>query len=224
MPMRTLINSLRPLGHMQLYRKGSSILLQGEIPRNCFIIVDGIVRAYAITNGGEERLVALYGPGDIFPFAWVLGQASTSLFYYDAVNDVRALRIDKTTLTEMTDKDPIANKALIKLLSQDYAALMMRITGLIQSRAVDKIAYTLYYLLLRYGIERAENEYFIDLKLSQGMLAQLIGQTRESTAKNIKILRDKRVISYKSSSYSVRKDKLEKFLGEDSFRDLELKG
>jgi Mn-dependent DtxR family transcriptional regulator len=62
----------------------------------------------------------------------------------------------------------------------------------------------------------------IDLRLSQTSLAQLIGQTRESTAKNIKILKNKGIINYRSSIYTVDKAKLEKFMGEDSFRDIDL--
>jgi len=48
----------------------------------------------------------------------------------------------------------------------------------------------------------------------------LVGLTRESTAKNMKILRDRGIIDYASFTYTVDKAKLEAFLGEDGFRDL----
>jgi CRP-like cAMP-binding protein len=64
--------------------------------------------------------------------------------------------------------------------------------------------------------------YEIDLKLTQGMLANLIGQTRESTAKNLKQLKESGIIDYASSTYRVSKKKLENFLGEDTFRNLEI--
>ena len=105
---------------------------------------------------------------------------------------------------------------------KSQAELLLRITGLSQSRAAEKICYTLYFLMFRYGVERAPGTYEIDLKLTQGMLANLIGQTRESTAKNLKALKQSGVIDYTSSTYTINKQKLEAFLGEDVFRDLAL--
>lgn len=43
--------------------------------------------------------------------------------------------------------------------------------------------------MFRYGIERQAGTFEIDLKLTQSMLANLRGQTRESTAKNLKFLK-----------------------------------
>lgn len=219
---RTLINILRPVAQLKLYRKGASMLLQGEVPRGTSVIVDGVVRAYIITPDGEERVAALYGPGDIFPFAWTYGHSSAALFYYEALNDVRLLVVGRDTFLHTIESSPEATQAMTHLLTKDYVALLMRITGLIQSRAVEKIAYTFYYFIFRYGIEREPHVYLIDLKLSQGMIATLIGQTRESTAKNIKILKDKGILTYRGSKYLVHKRKLERFLGEDSFADLDI--
>ena len=76
--------------------------------------------------------------------------------------------------------------------------------------------------MFRYGIERSPGVYEIDLKITQSMLANLIGQTRESTAKNLKALKELDIIEYTGSTYFVDKVKLEQYLGEDSFRSLEL--
>lgn len=221
--MKRLMSILRPHGHLQLYRKGASILLQGEIPRNCFVIIDGIVRGYTITSSGEERLVGLYGPNDLLPVPWIFGHSPMSIFYYDAVNDVRLLKVSKDTLHEVIAANPETNDALVSLLSIDYTAVLMRITGLVQPRAIDKIAYTLYFLAFRFGIEVEPGKFEFTLKLSQTMIAQLIGQTRESTAKNLKTLRAKKVLIYERSSYIVDVKRLEKFLGEDSFRNITIR-
>ena len=143
-------------------------------------------------------------------------------FYYDAVSDVRLLHIPHEQFIATISSSPETLRAVLTLLGKDYTALLLRVTGLSQSRTIDKICYTLYYLLFRYGQEKTPGEFTINLKLSQSMLADLIGQTREGTAKNIKILREKEIISYSSLTYVVNKKKLEQFLGEDSFRDIKL--
>ncbi|HEX8390157.1 MAG TPA: Crp/Fnr family transcriptional regulator, partial [Candidatus Saccharimonadales bacterium] len=193
---------------------------QGEVPRRAFIVRDGVIRAYTITSSGEERVVALYGRGDIFPLTWLLGETTNTLFYYDAVSEARLLSASKENFLNATTKTTEGLTQMLRFVGNQYTSLLLRITGLEQSRAVEKIGFTLYYLLFRYGHETTPGVYTVNVKLSQLMIANLVGLTRESSTKNLKILRDKGIIDYQSSIYTIDKLKLEQFLGEDSFRDI----
>lgn len=221
--MKQLLSHLRSIGTPSLYRKGSNVFFQGEVPRYAVILLDGVVKAYTINPDGEEVIVHLFTKGAIIPVAWLNNQSSTALFNYDAVNDVRAIKIRKADFTEAIENNPEMMREYLGHVTKSQAGLLLRITGLSQSRATEKICYTLYFLLFRYGIERSPGVFEINLKLTQSMLANLIGQTRESTAKNLKSLKDAGVVEYSSSTYTVNKRKLENYLGEDSFRNLELK-
>lgn len=207
---------------MRVVKKNGNIFFQGEVPRKAMIVRDGVIRAYTITSNGEERVVALFGRGDVFPLTWILGETTNSLFYYDAVSEARLMSVSREDFMEAILNNPPAMAALLSFVGNQYTSLLLRITGLEQSRAVEKIGFTLYYLLFRYGIEKKPGLYTINLKLSQLMIANLVGLTRESSTKNLKILKDKGIISYTSSMYVVNKQKLEHFLGEDSFRDITL--
>ncbi len=220
--MDSLLPRLKDSATIRRIKKGGNVLFQGEIPRSVMIVRDGIVRAYTITSSGEERIVALFSKGDIIPLAWALGEAPNALFYYDALSEVRVLTVPKQTFldTVMSDKELLAQ--MVKFVTSEYTALLFRITGLNQSRAIEKIGYTLYYLLFRYGIPKASGRYAIDVKMSQTVIAALVGLTRESTTKNLKLLKEKGIITYTNSTYTVNKTKLENFLGEDAFRDLSL--
>lgn len=220
--MEALIQQLRSQGTMRVIKKGGNVFFQGEIPRKAMIVRDGIIRAYTITSGGEERVVTLYGRGDVFPLSWLLGETSNTLFYYDAVSETRLMSVSKEDFMHAITSNPAAMSAVLGFVGNQYTSLLLRITGLEQSRAVEKIGFTLYYLLFRYGIEKKPGHYTINMKLSQLMIANLVGLTRESSTKNLKVLKDKGIISYSSSMYTVNKHKLEQFLGEDSFRDISL--
>lgn len=220
--MDSLIQQLRPHATVRFVKKGSNILFQGEIPRRVSIVRDGIVRAYTITSTGEERTIALYGKDDVFPLTWILGETTNSLFYYEALSDVRLMTTTKESFLDTIMADPERLVTIFRYVGTLYTSLLFRMTGLEQSRAIEKIGFTLYYLLFRYGVEEKPGIYTINVKLSQLMIASLVGLTRESTAKNLKTLKDKRIISYSKSSYKINKEKLEAFLGEDAFRDLQL--
>ncbi len=220
--MKQLLSQIRSVGTPTLYRKGASLFFQGEVPRYALIILDGVAKAYTISREGDETIVHLYGKGSILPTAWVNEQAPTALFNYEAVNDIRAIKIKRDAFKDIIDNDPKAMTEYLEYLGHSQASMLLRITGLAQSRATEKICYMLYFLLFSYGIERDAGKYVIDLKITQSMLAALIGQTRESTAKNLKILKKAGVVDYTSSTYIVDKARLESYLGEDAFRDLSL--
>ena len=220
--MKQLLSQLREVGTPTLYRKGSSLYFQGEVPRYAVIILDGVVKAYTISREGNETIVHLYGKGSILPLAWVNSQSPTALFNYEAVNDVRCLKLKRDDFLHTMSEKPEYLREYPDYMVHNQASMLLRITGLAQSRAIEKICYTLYFLMFRYGIERGGGAYVIDLKLTQSLLAELIGQTRESTAKNLKILKEAGVVDYTSSTYTVNKPRLEAYLGEDSFRNLDI--
>jgi CRP-like cAMP-binding protein len=113
--------------------------------------------------------------------------------------------------------------ALLKYTVNQYTALLLRITALEQSKAAEKIAFTLYYLVFRYGIEKQPGIFTIDIRMTQIMIASFVGLTRESTTINLRLLKKKKIIEYDSFTYIVNKENLEKFIGEDNFKDLQLR-
>ena len=99
----------------------------------------------------------------------------------------------------------------------------MRITALEQSNAADKIALTLYYLLIRHGVERKPGFFTINVRMTQSIVASLVGLTRESTAIQIAKFKKEKVLTYSHFTYVIHRSTLEKHIGEDNFKDLLLK-
>lgn len=221
--MEELLRSLSPHLTLRAYKKGSILLYQSEIPREAFIVKKGFIRAYTITSSGDERTVALHARGDIFPLSWVYGETKNTLFYYEAGSNTEVVCVSKTHLTSMISESPTLMATLLRFTVNEHTALLMRITALEQSNATEKIALTLYYLLIRHGIEKTTGLFTIDIKMTQSMIASLVGLTRESTAVTIAKLKEQDVITYSNFIYVVNRQNLEKLIGEDSFKDISLK-
>lgn len=221
--MEELVTLLGPNATPRVVKKGTTLLYQSEIPRQAFIVRKGFIRAYTITSSGDERTVALHSKGDIFPLSWIYGETKTTLFYYEAGVDTEVACVSKEALIETVESSPELTHLLLRFAMNEQTALLMRITALEQSNAAEKIALTLYYLMIRHGIERKPGEFTINIKMTQSMLASLVGLTRESTAVNIAKLKKRGVLTYKNFIYVVNKPNLEKFIGEDSFKDVTLR-
>lgn len=207
-------------GSVRFVKRGSILLYQGEVPRRALLVKKGLIRAYAITNSGEERTIALHGSGDIFPLSWTFGETSTTLFYYDALTDAEIIAVPKRELVDALAKNPRLMAEVLSVTMNEYTSLLLRITALEQSSAAEKIALTLYYLLFRHGKEIKPDVYIVHIKMTQSMIASLVGLTRESTAVNLKLLKKKGIVDYSNFSYTVYKSNLERFVGEDSFKNV----
>lgn len=220
--MDELLAAITPHATSRTIKKGATLLYQSEIPRYAYIVKTGLVRAYTITSSGEERIASLHTPRDVFPLSWIYGKTPSTLFYYEAVVDTEVLCIPRARLLELIDEQPALSRHLLDFAMVEYTALLLRITALEQATAAEKIALTLYYLLIRHGVEHKPGEFTIDLKITQTMIAGLVGLTRESTAVNLNALKKKGVISYSHFTYRINKTALERYVGEDSFKDLAL--
>lgn len=215
----TLLRTLEKQYAVRSVKKGTMLLYQSEIPRQAFVIKKGLVRAYAITSSGEERIVTLHDNNDILPLSWVFGETRTTLFYYETLTDSELIAVPKDALARLITHDSTIMSEVLSLNINKYTSLLLRITALEQSTAAEKIALTLYYLLLRHGKEVQPDTYAIQIKMTQSMIASLVGLTRESTAVNLKLLKKRGVVSYSNFTYSVKRTQLERFVGEDSFKN-----
>lgn len=218
MKQPTLVSELKAIGQLTTFRKNAHLAFQGEVPRYAHYVVDGVVKAYTITPDGVQRLVNIYAKHSIVPIAWLGGEASTALFYYQAMADTRAIRFTRRDFADAIENNHDMAREFIAFMSKAHTTLLLRTTGMCQTSASHKICYALYILSMRYGIERDDNHFLIPIPLTHETIGNFIGQSRENTAKTIKQLSEQGVLSYASKQYTINRDKLERYIGEDSFR------
>jgi len=203
------------------YGKSSIIVYQGEIPRDGFLVKKGVVRVYQIGAGGDSRTITFCTEGDLFPVAWLDGNTSPAMYYYEAFEDTDLVVITRDDWQAALSKEG-AQEAFSKYMIHNYQSSLVRIAALEQAKARDKIAYTLFYLLLRHSHEIMPGVFKLDLKLKHQDIAELVGLTRETTAIEVHALQEAKILSYQNQRYLIKKEKLLATLNEDSLRQLEL--
>lgn len=218
--MLTILKAVESIASRRFIKKRSILFYQGEIPRSACMLKEGMLKVYSINAAGEEQIVTFHTPGDILPIPLLFSEASSTLFYYEAITDCEILSVSKEKLVSLIENDPVIFKRVFRHFTNMYTGLMLRVTALEQSRALEKILFTLYFLIYHYGKEQKPGIYKINLKLTQPIIAGLVGLTRETTAKNLNQLKRRGIVSYDEYEYIVNKPELERFLGEDSFKDL----
>jgi CRP/FNR family transcriptional regulator len=205
------------------YEQGNIILYQGEVPRFAYVIKSGSAKVYNITTKGEEQVVTFQIAGELFPSPWIFGKTTSTLYYYEALTPCEVVSVPRDDLLELINKTPKLMQAFLEYFVTAYTGAQLRISALEQSKAGDKILYTLYYLAQRYGQRKKDRTVMISLELTHQQLANLIGLTRETTATEMHKLKKRGIVNYhQRKHYLIRQDKLLAAMGEDSFESIKL--
>lgn len=205
---------------MRKFSKGSTILHQGEVPRSVYVIRRGVVKVYTISHSGEEQIATFYTEGDIMPATWLNERLTSSLYYHEAMTDCLISVIPRQDLLQLSKESASFKRYLTRYYMTNYVSSLMRITALQQPRATDKVLYTLYYLLINYGSEPKDDVYELGITLTQQMIANLVGLTRETTSIELQKLKRNGVLSISRKHYSIKRSALVNLIGEDNFREL----
>ncbi|HSW98902.1 MAG TPA: Crp/Fnr family transcriptional regulator [Candidatus Saccharimonadales bacterium] len=221
--MHELAAELERVAMRRTFKKHSILLYQGEAPRLAYMLKEGAVKAYTINSAGEEQIVTFHAGSDIFPSSWIFGKAAVTLYYYEALTDCEVLLVERDALLKLIATRPELAAEVLDYYATNYTALLMRVTALEQSRARDKIMFTLYYLLFRYGHETSPGKFTLDFSLTHSVIASLVGLTRETTTTELSKLKQEKVLEYAARTYTVDKPRLERLLGEDSFQDIDIR-
>ena len=203
-------------------KKRSILIYQGEIPRQAYIVLSGVFKAYRLGNFGEEQVVGFRTVGDMFPETWIFGKTSSAIYYYEALEDSEVLTIEKPVLLNLINTNPEIKDRVFDYVTTGYTGLLMQITALEQSRAAEKLLLMMYYLMFRYGKQTTAGVYKVELRLTHTTLGSLMGLTRETTTMELGRLKRKKVITYDSKSFTIYRTELERRLGDESFSGIHL--
>jgi len=204
------------------FSAGDMLLYQGEVPSVAYVVKTGTIKAYNISNQGDEKPISFLSRSDILASEWVFGKSSSNLYFCEAHTDCAVYSLNREELLNLIKCD---NSVLFSLLDR-YAALntanSLQLHALEYSRAADKILHMLFYLCQVHGQESIGNEVLIDLPLTQQDLANLLGLTRETTGIELLKLKKSGLVSFSKKKYKVNKPKLLQLIGETEFENLSL--
>lgn len=205
------------------FKKREIIVFQGEAPRQAFVVKRGTVKAYNLSVGGDEKPVAFYQPDNVFPAAWVYGKTASSTYYYEAFTpEVEVYTIDRQEFIDFIKKRPELLYQELQRLLADQLGGSMRLNALQNSRARDKLIYTLHYLALSHGQAAGPGKIELTLDVTHQDLANLTGLTRETVATELNKLKRQHVIEYgKNQPYRLDVSSLTRLLNDEFIADLQ---
>jgi CRP/FNR family transcriptional regulator len=170
---------------------------------------------YDINSEGEEKLLLILGPGDVYPLIWSFGESDRLLYFYEAMTETKIEVANRQQLQACIDENHELTKDLLRYFVNRSKDLMLRIECLESSNAQYKIAQVLQYLVSTYPGKVSKQCTEITVPITHQHIANMAGLSRETASIHIKELEVKNMLSQSSAALSVNTQKLEKFISSE---------
>lgn len=197
------------------YTKGQILLYQAEQTESAFFIKEGYVKVSDVTSEGNEKLLVILGPGDIYPLVWTFGVSDKLLYFYEAQTDVTIQVIPRTKLLKAVESDHALTQDLLRYFVNRSRQLMLRIECLEASNALYKVAQVLEYLATSHGSEETKATRKIAVHITHQNIAAMAGVSRETASIQMKQLEEKKIVNQDANHLVVHVAKLHKLLDKE---------
>lgn len=199
---------------VESFKRGNIILQQDVEPTCAFVVKKGAIKTYNITSKGEEKPIGFNVADDIIPMGWVFNKLSTSMYFYEALNNCQLYVVPKEELLAFIQSDLDVMSEVLDRAVWRGLVHTTHINALEQSKASDKVLYTVHYLALYFGRDLKTDVVEIPIPITQQDIANFTGLTRETISAELKKLVSQKVLT-RRRKFVIRTDKLNNLLDDD---------
>ncbi len=163
---------------------GEVLFVQGDPVQSFFLVLDGWVKLYRMTPGGEEAIVAIFTRGQSFAEAAVFTGREFPVSA-EAVSDVRLLSIPANILLRQIRQNPDVAISMLASTSMHLHNLVQQIEQLKAHTGVQRVAEFLVGLC-----ETDAGACTVGLPYDKTLIAGRLGMKPESLSRAFAKLRD----------------------------------
>jgi CRP/FNR family transcriptional regulator, cyclic AMP receptor protein len=180
-------SDLRSRAITRRFRRGATLMNQGEAPGRVLVIEAGRAKVTAITEDGRELVLAFAGPGDLLGELSALG-GSPRVATVRALEPLSALAVASGEFEAFLDANPRVALVILRVVIARLRVADRQQVEFAAYQTVTRLARRLVELAERYG-EEAGDGIRITLPISQEELAGWAGASREAITKALHDLR-----------------------------------
>jgi len=187
------IKALFPKANTRVYDKGQIICYQGDQPHHIFFVAKGHIRYFDIDDEGNEKILHLIGPNNIFPMLYAFDVTKEVGAFYSTLDKAEIVAVPLEEFRKATRTDIEFSNALTKWFLTEINQLTQRISSLEKTDANVKVKYALKYLAFHYGQPKGIWQQ-INIPATHQFLADFTGLARETVSAIMHDLEQSKVV------------------------------
>jgi len=193
-------------GTTKRYLKNEVIVQGDEEPSGVFFILDGYVKAYSISQLGQQNLLLIQGQHEILPLPWALDGPQKVGIFYEALTDVTLKRTSKSDLRTAMGSDPWLTEQILRQLVDAFTVYAQRIQSLGFRLPRERIIACLLDLSTRFG-ESQDGKVLISAPITHQDIADSTNMIRETASRAIEQLVKDKLIHQKNHHFIIDDEK-----------------
>ena len=171
---KTFLSTIDGGRKIAVFSKTQAIFVQGDSSDSVFYIKKGKVRLTVVSKNGKEATIGILNQGDFFGEGCLAGQP-LRLFSATAMTDCSVMRIDKKSMVEVLHQEHAFSDLFVAYLLTRNIRYEEDLVDQLFNSSEKRLARILL-LLAHFGKEGKPVS--VVPKMSQEMLAEMIGTTR----------------------------------------------
>ena len=162
----------------------------GDPGEGCYLLRSGVVKASVIARDGQERLLAVLGPGSLIgELSLIDGQPRSATI--SALKACRLLYLPAGAFFRLADADPLVYREALQILARRLREANDLVVAQGSVPVAGRVARAFATLGQGLGVERPGGQVLIANKITQSDIAGMAGVARENASRAInELLRD----------------------------------
>ncbi len=190
-------------GLLMRFSKDETIIDGFDEPKGVYLIKEGFVKAYSVSQDGHGNLLLVHEAGEFIPLPWALDGAHTTGLFYEAMTDVTVVRASKDKLRTAMGNNSWLSQEILKQAVNIITVYTQRIQTLEFRSARGRIIAELLYLAERFGKSQGST-ILIDAPITHQDIADSINMTRETASRALGLLFEEGLLGQKNHLFTIR--------------------
>lgn len=187
---------------IRTYRKGQLVCYEGDPASSLFVLLDGLVKVFVTSDEGESMLLVTLRPPDVFGELALIDSQPRSASA-EALKDTQLLELGRQPFLEVLHSDPASVDGLLVTLGGLIRRLTEQASDLVFLDLHGRVAKLLLSVAEERGVQ-VDEELELDLDLTQGELASMVGGSRQSVNQVLKFFERRGYVSIERRKVTIK--------------------
>lgn len=192
-------------GTLKHFSKNEIIVQGHEEPEGVYLIQEGYVKAYSVSQLGQENLLLVQGVNEIMPLPWALDGTQKLGIFYQAMSDISVLSTSKDGLRDAMGNNPWLTEQILRQLVNAFTVYAQRIQSLGFRLPRERVISCLLDLATRFGNKEGA-EIIIEAPITHQDIADSINMTRETASRAIEQLSKDGLIAQEERLFIIKNE------------------
>jgi CRP-like cAMP-binding protein len=181
----------------------------GDAGDGCYVVREGAVKATILSRDGQERLLAVFGPGSMIGEMSLVDDEPRSATV-SAIRDCRLVHLRKQAFFSIADANPAIYRHAMRLLAQRLRGTNESVLAQGSKSAAGRVALAFASLAGGLGETAGTGRIVLGHRITQTDVANMAGVARENASRVINDMLRSGILARQKGHYVIeRPDKLQ---------------